>query len=57
MNPRFGGGDPEFTDGLCTVGGHIHSVASSTQEFCPDGQQNAHAELMAMFGPARGEYT
>lgn len=29
-----------------------HCMAEHS-EFCPDGQQNAHAELMARFGPSR----
>lgn len=56
MNPQFGGGDPSFTDGCAPLVG-TSFCGDQHQEFCPAGQQNSHAELMAIFGPSRGDYT
>jgi len=55
MNPRFGGGDPSFTDGCAPLIGPSF-CGEQHLEFCPEGQQNSHAELMAIFGPSRGDY-
>ena len=54
MNPTNGGGDPRFSDACQPVLGHSF-CGEQHAEFCPVGQQNAHAELTAMFGPAQGD--
>ncbi len=52
MNPFNAGGDPTFIDQCIPIVGGATCAAQHTAN-CPDGlQQNAHQELLAMFGPA-----
>lgn len=52
MNPVNAGADPSFIDAcIPIVGGAVCSQQHTDN--CPDGlQQNAHQELLALFGPA-----
>lgn len=53
MNPQNAGGDPSFIDECIVIVGGAN-CADQHMQFCPDGAlaQNAHAELLAMFGAA-----
>jgi MYXO-CTERM domain-containing protein len=52
MNPYNAGGDPTFIDRCISIVGGALCEPQHTAH-CPDGlQQNAHQELLAMFGPA-----
>lgn len=53
MNPQNAGGDPSFIDECIVIVGGANCAEQHTQ-FCPGGSlaQNAHAELLAMFGAA-----
>ena len=52
MNPSNAGGDPSFKDECTTVVGGS-SCGSQHAEHCgTSSQQNSHAELMGLFGPA-----
>lgn len=56
MHPTNSGDDPEFVNGCSPLVGDTY-CDDQHDEFCAPGQQNSHAELMAMFGPARGDKT
>jgi uncharacterized protein (TIGR03382 family) len=52
MNPYNAGGDPTFIDACIPIVGGAFCSQQHTAH-CPDGfQQNAHQELLSMFGPA-----
>lgn len=52
MNPYNAGGDPTFIDECIPIVGGATCGPQHTAN-CPDGlEQNAHQELLAMFGPA-----
>ena len=52
MNPYNAGGDPSFLDQCLQLdgGGNPIMCGQQHQQFCNNGQQNSHAELVWLFG-------